>query len=125
MCVLYKPCSHEELEQLAVTAASIAASIVTADDFLSKEGTRKGCKTILRIRRNVEDIFASLGPVYSRKSYRMRTDSFYKLHDMLFGRNPYPNKRKNGVTSNGPITSTSILSQALRFCRWGNVRHWE
>ena len=45
----------------------------------------------------------------------MRTDSFYKLHDKLFGRNPYRNKRKNGATPNGPITSTSALSQALRF----------
>ena len=38
MCILSKPCSHEELEQLAVTAASIAASIVAADDFMNKEG---------------------------------------------------------------------------------------
>ena len=82
---------------------------------MNKEGTRKGCKTIPRIRKSVEDIFAGLGPVYSRKSYRMRTDSFYKLHDMLFAHNPYPNKRKNGVTTNGPITSKSVLSQALRF----------
>ena len=119
MCILSKPCSHEELEELAVTAASIASSIVAADDFMNKEGTRKGCKTIPRIRRSVEDIFAGLGPVYSRKSYRMRTDSFYKLHDMLFRDNPYPKKRKNGVTPNGPITSKSVLSQALRFFAGG------
>jgi len=61
----------------------------------------------------MEDIFASLGPVHSWKSYRMHTDSFYKLYDMLFGDNPYPNKHKNDVTPNGPITSKSILSQAL------------
>ena len=41
MCILSKPCSNEELGQLAVTAASIAASIVRADDFMNKEGTRK------------------------------------------------------------------------------------
>ena len=58
MCIASKPCSHEELEQLAVTAASIAASIVTADDVMNKEGTRKGCKTTPRIRKSVEDIFA-------------------------------------------------------------------
>ena len=67
----------------------------------------------------MEDIFAGLGPVYSRKSYRMRAYSFYKLHDMLFAHNPYPNKRKNGVTTNGPITSKSVLSQALRFFAGG------
>ena len=49
----------------------------------------------------------------------MRADSFYKLHDMLFAHNPYPNKRKNGVTTNGPITSKSALSQALRFFAGG------
>ena len=65
MCILSKPYSHEELVQLAVTAISIAASIVAADDFMNKEGAQKGCKTITRIRKSIEDIFASLGPVHS------------------------------------------------------------
>ena len=67
------------------------------------------------VRKSMENTFISLGPAHSRKSYHLRTDSCYKLHSMLFGGNPHPNKRKNGVTLNRSIALKSTLSQALRF----------
>ena len=94
MCIVSKPISHEDLELSAVTAASAAASILTADFLLHNEGTRKGFPTIPRIRKTVEEIFSGLGPTYSKRAYRRHTDSFYKLHDKLFPRNPNPTKKK-------------------------------
>lgn len=84
MCVISKPYSHEEFEKYVVTAATIAAAITCSDEFMHTEGTRKGCPNIPRQRKTVEEIFSSLGPTYSKRAYRMRTDSFYKLHDLLY-----------------------------------------
>ena len=120
MCVISKPCSHEELEKYVLTAAIIAAAISCSEEIMCQEGTRKGCPNIPRQRKSVEEIFSSLGPTYSKSAYRMRTDSFYKLHDLLCGCNPNPNKRKRGATQNGPIASKSKLSMALRFFAGGD-----
>lgn len=115
MCAISKPYSREDLKKYVLTAAAIAAAISCSDECLHNEGTRKGCPTIPRQRKTVEEIFSNLGPACSKRAYRMRTDSFYKLHYLLCGTNPSCNKRKRGVASNSDIASKTKLIMALRF----------
>ena len=68
----------------------------------------------------VEDIFDKLGLTHSRRAYRMRTDSFYKLHKMLYGSEPNIKRRKSGKVVNGAISSTAKLSMALRLFAGGD-----
>lgn len=81
--------------------------------------------TIPRQRRLVADIFEQLGPLYTRRAYRMTGKNFYKLHRMLF---PYLNnipltgslkKHRNGAR-NGLIPSAIRLGVALRYFAGGS-----
>ena len=71
-------------------------------------------------RIEFEDILDQLGLVYSKRAYRMRTDSFYKLHRLLYGCNPNVKRRKAGGVVNGRINTTSKLSMTLRLFAGGD-----
>jgi hypothetical protein len=83
---------------------------------------------IPRKRRDVGSLFRELGPIYSRRAYRMDIESFWSLHRML---RPYlrgrvrppassnsKKKHRNGA-ANGIISSTIRLSIALRYFAGG------
>ena len=119
MCVISKPISHQELETIAIVASSLITTVVN-DEIAKKGSNRTGTTTIKRQRVEVEDIFDKLGLTHSRRAYRMRTDSFYKLHKMLYGSEPNIKRRKSGKVVNGAISSTAKLSMALRLFAGGD-----
>ena len=119
MCVISKPHSHDELENHAVTAATIASALSFSDELMNEGSRRKGHPNIPRQRKSAEATFASLGPTCSKRVCRMRIDCFHKLHDFLHGSKPNTNKRKRGATQNGTTTRKAKLSMALRFFAGG------
>jgi hypothetical protein len=87
-----------------------------------------GSTTIQRNRQPVFTIFRELGPVYSRRAYRMSPETFYDLHLLLvpalryirFPANGSPQKNMNGAR-NGLVPSTIRLAAALRYFAGGSV----
>ena len=76
------PISHQELETLAAIACSLMTTVM--DDELDKKiSNRIGTITVKRERVEVEAIFNRLCLTYSKRAYRMRAGSFYKLHKKL------------------------------------------
>ena len=73
-----------------------------------------------RNRNNVFDMFEQYGPYYTRRAYRMTSQSFYRLHKIL---HPYLKpKRRRGQrrgAKNGCISSQIRLSAALRYFAGG------
>jgi hypothetical protein len=88
--------------------------------FNSQQTVGHSSPHIRRQRRDVSSMFHELGPIYSRRAYRMDTDSFWALHRLL---RPHlkgrvrpaslRSKKKCGAV-NGVIPSTIRLSIALR-----------
>lgn len=82
---------------------------------------------IQRTRCDIDIIFEQLGPVNSRRAYRMTPSSFYILHDLLspaLGHSLFPSptskkKHQNGAT-NGLISSATRLAVALRYFAGGS-----
>ena len=105
MYILSKTINHEYLELSTVAVASDEAFMLSADFIFHNEGSRKGCPSIPRIRKTVEEIFSDLGPACSKRDYRMRPDSFSKLHNRRFPQNPNPPKTNVKAIPNGPISS--------------------
>ena len=72
--------------------------------------------SIQRERKFVHKIFVELGPYYVRRAYRMKEDSFWKLHRLLHkylvGERSSKKKHQNGAT-NGIITTPVRLSVAI------------
>lgn len=73
-----------------------------------------------RNRNKVFDMFEQYGPYYTRRAYRMTSQSFYRLHKILY---PYLKpKRRRGQrrgAKNGCISSQIRLSAALRYFAGG------
>jgi hypothetical protein len=78
--------------------------------------------TITRKRNHVSAVFEQLGPLYTRRAYRMTEQSFYKLHQILFPFLRYAlfpvaatsqKVHRNGAR-NGLVPSTTRLAVALR-----------
>ena len=67
-----------------------------------------------RVRKTVEEIFSGFGPIYSKRAYRIRANSFYKLYNTLFPHSHNPTKNVATIP-NRPILLKSKLSQAFRF----------
>lgn len=89
---------------------------------------------IHRQRVPVRKIFDSLGPYYVRRAYRMTEEEFYNLHRVLFPYLGFNQHRKihiataKGIVTsqrigarNGRISSTAILSCAIRYFAGGSV----
>ena len=97
------------ISPLSVASASTATT--------SKRGV------VPRIRRPVAEIFNELGPYYQQRSYRMTTNSFYRLHRILSPSLKRPARRKASASApeqrngapNGLVCSTIRLAVALRF----------
>lgn len=80
---------------------------------------------IKRKRVDAEDIFTRLGPTYSRGAYRMHVDSFHRLHKLLHKHDANLKLSKRRCDVNGPTSSTTRLSMALRyFAKGEQVRYW-
>jgi hypothetical protein len=94
--------------------------------FNSQQTVGHSSPHIRRQRRDVSSMFHELGPIYSRRAYRMDTDSFWALHRLL---RPHlkgrvrpaslRSKKKRGAV-NGVIPSTIRLSIALRYFAGGS-----
>jgi DDE superfamily endonuclease len=83
---------------------------------------RESVYPIERKRRMVSDIMRELGPVYTRRAYRMSEDSFYELHSLLrklLGPRTSEKKKWRNGSPNGIIISTVRLSIALRYFAGG------
>ena len=81
-----------------------------------------------RERRPVSSIFKELGPIYTRRAYRMTQDDFWYLcallrdhiGDATFSSSASTKKHRNG-TKNGIIRCTTRVSAALRYMAGGSV----
>lgn len=71
-----------------------------------------------RERAQVTDLFDKLGPVYTRRAYRMEEDNFWRLLAIL---NPYL-KEKDPRAPNGTIQSSLMLSASLRYFAGGAMQ---
>ena len=66
MCVTSKPVQYEELELLAIVAASAVTLAVAKNEIdASNNGSYEGVKCIKHKRVNAEDAFGRLGPMHS------------------------------------------------------------
>jgi len=83
-----------------------------------RAGSRRGCPTRPRQRRSVLSVFSSLGPLQTRRAYRMTESSFWKLHSMI---KPYLPRARDARGANGGPVSTSVrLAIAIRYCAGGD-----
>ena len=92
ICVASKPISHQELETLAVIVSSLITTVV-ANELDKKISNRTGTATVKREHMEVDDVFDRLGLTHSKRAYRMRADSFFKLHKNLCECNPNIKRR--------------------------------
>ena len=131
---LYSEQYAEDLERAgrAVFTADVAAMFAGLAAFNSAEAGRQspkrhagrigGAKTFKRQRLDIVDHFNRMDPRLFRRKYRMIKTSFYTLLDIL---DPYlpstgEDRAKPGSVPNGPITKSSRLSMALRYCAGGD-----
>jgi hypothetical protein len=83
----------EEIGGHTITWLAYVTCAIAEEQSKSKsQGRICGTKDITRKRRHIEEIFASLGPHYIRRSYRMTEPSFWKLFKLLESWLPSPKK---------------------------------
>ena len=88
----------------------------------SHTGRQTGAQTIKRVRKDMDEYLGSMDGRLFRRKYRMERDSFYRLLDILGDHLPSTGeKRKRGMTPNGPITKAARLSMAIRYCAGGDT----
>ena len=99
---------------LSVSAATMAT--IFENDILSSSGFNN--KVINRTRQSVEIIFRDLGPIFTRRTYRMNESSFWKLLGLL---KIYDNLELKlfRMVPNGIISLSARLSMALRWFAGG------
>lgn len=104
-------------------------ALLLLQDLLSRwrgmsnhRGRAAGTKTRRRTRVRLEDIFNEYGPVFFRRAYRMREDSFWRLLDLIEANmgNKGKGKRKRGRTPNGHVSNGIRLAMALRYFAGGD-----
>ena len=71
-----------------------------------------------RIRRSVLDVYNELGPIYFRRAYRMKYESFLKLIELLEPFFLSTNLSQSRV--NGSISNSVCLAVALRYFAGGS-----
>ena len=110
-----RPSNPHEFTTLVVAVLSEAAGEEFGLEEEEKEERDKICCHIKRIRKEINDIFAELGPHHTRRAYRMDSRSFWCLHRML---KPWlqGTRKENGGggARNGLIDSSCRLSVAIR-----------
>ena len=113
------------LSDVGAMVASISA-FTLFDTFGTASSTYRGgtqgARLIKRKRLDVDEHFKIIGRRLFRRKYRMDKTSFYKLLDIL---EPYlpqsgADRSRPGSVRNGPITKTSRLAMALRYCAGGD-----
>jgi DDE superfamily endonuclease len=93
------------------------------DCSTTTKGRVPGSKTIRRRRANLHDIFNEYGPLFFRRAYRMKEESFWKLLDLLeptMTRIQRRKKRDHGRSVNGKVSSAMRLAIALRYFAGGD-----
>jgi hypothetical protein len=115
---------------IILVLAALACSMDYSQPIFGEDTQQKavGSTTIQHNRRPVLTIFRELGPVYSRRAYRMSPETFYDLHLLLlpslrYNRFPAigsPQNNMNGAR-NGLVPSTIRLAAALRYFAGGSV----
>jgi hypothetical protein len=111
-----------------VAVVIIVVVLITEPELLEpprkKRRIGKPGKAVKRRRPTVNAIMDGLGESYVRRSYRMKRETFWKLHDILWQKlrtPPTESKKKcrNGAT-NGVVTTSIRLSIAIRFFAGGD-----
>ena len=133
LCHLYGEQYAEDLERLrrdlfvsdmGALVASIAAfnSASAARQSMKHGGGVLGAKHVKRQRLDVDDHFSRMDHRLFCKKYRMGKDSFYTLLDILepHMKSTGEDRGRPGSVPNGPITKSSRLSMALRYCAGGD-----
>lgn len=130
--------SDDELLGKIASATSVASSIngvlvaalaILAKTLIDRRNRRikKRKRTFPRRRRSVGSIMDELGEYYVTRAYRMRRESFWNLHDILY---PFMNdksmpkarskkKNRNGAR-NGLVEPSARLSMAIRYFLGGS-----
>jgi hypothetical protein len=99
---------------------------ILLDDFISGQGGQhkgriKGSKTRRRLRSNLQSIFHEYGPLYFKRAYRMREESFWNLLDLIEDKlGKVDGKRKRGKAPNGDVPNGVRLAIALRYLAGGD-----
>ena len=89
-------------------------------------GSKRGCKNISRLRKDVEGMFMELGN-HARKAYRMTPEAFLDLHSILeadlVAKFSKPNKDDSADRSapNGIVSTKLRLSCTIRYFAGGEV----
>ena len=108
--------SHEP----GVPILAVAALLTHAKKKQTKKAQRKqkGPKKRNRLRRSVADVYDELGPIYFRRTYRMKYDSFEKLVNLL--RQFLPPNDSTMALVNGSISESVRLAISLRYFAGGS-----
>ena len=87
-----------------------------------RRGKPEGAKNVKRTRLDVDRHSMMMDKRLFRKKYRMDKTSFHKLLDILEPYLPSTGEERSrpGSVPNGPITKSSRLSMALRYCAGGD-----
>ena len=110
------------------TGKTVVLSLICIllNEFLSGQGDQnkgriKGRKTRRRQRSSLESIFHEYGPLYFKRAYRMKEESFWKLLDLIEDKlGKGVGKRKRGKAPNGDVPSSVRLAIALRYLAGGD-----
>ena len=114
--------SNKKRVSLSVVLLSIVYPLIAVAYYVENvmfdsseaiSSNRFGIKNIERTRRSVVSIFAEYGAYYTRRAYRMDSDTFWHLHKLL-----QPSKR--GRAPNCDIPSELKLSLAIRYFAGGD-----
>ena len=121
--------THERSINVAVQAAVLTAGkVVQQRRRQQQRGRRRGSSlgrmaAQRRQRTQVKDIYQQLGPVYFKRSYRMKYESFKKLARKLHHgimRFSGTNRFSKNYIHNGRITPSVRLACALRYFAGGS-----
>ena len=113
--------------KLNLVCIFVAMVLAQSDLYEDPIATGHSSPPIERKQRPVYTIFRELGPIYTRRAYRMHEDDFWVLHKILqkhLGGKVRPDKgsrkrHRNGAP-NGLISSPTRLSVALRYFAGGS-----
>ena len=86
-----------ENSMMLIMMAGASVSSVCAM-YAVEYNSDKSRRFVSRKRRCVSDIFSELGPIYTRRSYRMTENEFWKLYSLIA---PYYPKKKNRKRKRG------------------------
>ena len=108
-----------------VLVAMSCATLLEAASYVIYEG-KNHRRFVRRKRKCVSDIFAELGPTFTKRSYRMSETSFWKLYNMVAPFYPKQKRRRKRRARRGKqnypnkkIVISLRLSIAIRYFAGG------